>query len=116
MDKAGNCLGRVVRRLDSPEAALAWLVAAWPTIVGKTLAAHTRPLRCSSGSLEVVADAKPWQKQLEDMKASFSARINQSWGRRLVREITFVGTKPGPNRIPRELDNDYTPFVRRRKT
>ena len=114
MERAGNFLGGALRRMKKPEAALAWLSTAWPSIVGKTLAAHTHPTRCDSGRLEIAADAKAWRNQLESMKAEFCARVNQAWGGNLVREVKFV-TKPGPRRLSREADNDHTPFIRRRK-
>jgi predicted nucleic acid-binding Zn ribbon protein len=115
MDRAGEILGKVVRRIDRPEAALAWLTSSWTTIVGKTLAAHTRPVRCQSGCLEVAADGKGWRNQLEGMKREFCGRINQAWGGSLAREIKFVAAKPGPNRLAREFDNEHTPFVRKRR-
>jgi predicted nucleic acid-binding Zn ribbon protein len=131
MERAGDLLGRVARKLGHPHAALAWLSSSWPQIVGKTLAAHTRPLRCAGGVLEIAADAKPWQKQLDEMTGDFCARINQAWGRALIREVKFVVPKrgtsatsaagsprnsgPGPQRLSYELDNDHTPFIRRRK-
>src|ERR1700681_4675023 len=49
VERAGEFLGRVAQRLGKPEAAIAWLGAAWPSIVGSALAAHTRPVRCESG-------------------------------------------------------------------
>ena len=64
--------------------------------------------------VEIAADGKGWRKQLESMKSEFCTRINQAWGGRLVREIKFV-SKPGPRRVPRELDNEHTPFVRKRR-
>jgi predicted nucleic acid-binding Zn ribbon protein len=115
MERAGEFLGRVVRRLERPEAALAWLVGAWPSIVGQALAAHTRPVACQAGRLEVSADAKAWRTQLEALAHEFCGRINQAWGGNLVREVCFVAAKPGPKRVPREFDNEHTPFVRRRK-
>jgi predicted nucleic acid-binding Zn ribbon protein len=136
MKKAGDLLGRVARKLNRPEAALAWLSASWPQIVGKTLAAHTRPLDCAKGRLEIAADAK-WHNQLEHMTRDFCARINEAWGAMLIHEVKFIATKrgagtvdrahadgdvadkhknkPGPGRLPYELDNEHTPFVRRRK-
>jgi len=116
MERAGEFLGRVVRRLDRPDATLAWLVGAWPTIVGQALAAHTRPVQCREGRLEVAADASAWRAQLEPMTREFCARINRAWGGNLVREVRFVTAKPGPHGIPRELDNEHIPFVRRRKS
>jgi predicted nucleic acid-binding Zn ribbon protein len=115
MDKAGQVLGRALHRLNRPEAALAWLESSWPKIVGKALAARTRPLRCANGCLEISADNKAWRKQLEDMKPEFCARINEAWGGKLIREVKFVAAKPGPRRISHELDNEHTPFVRRGK-
>jgi predicted nucleic acid-binding Zn ribbon protein len=116
MEKAGTFLGRVARKLNRPEAAIAWLGTAWPTIVGKALAAHTRPLRCEGGYLIIVADGKPWQKQLEGLKREFCGRINQAWGGTLVHEVKFLAAKPGPKGVSRELDNDHTPFIRKRNS
>lgn len=134
MNKAGDLLGRVARKLNRPEAALAWLSSSWPHVVGKTLAAHTRPLRCEKGCLVVEADAK-WHKQLQHMTRDFCARINEAWGSTLIREVKFMATKriatmdrargngnasaarggkPGPKRLPYELDNEHTPFIRRK--
>ncbi|HEY6464777.1 MAG TPA: DUF721 domain-containing protein [Candidatus Acidoferrales bacterium] len=127
MQKAGDLLGSAVRRMKRPEATIAWLASAWPTIVGKMLAAHTRPLRCENGRLEVAADRKDWKSQLEPMTREFCARINQAWGSKLVTEVKFVatprsamnrdsdGSKPGPKRATRESDNEHLPFIRRRK-
>lgn len=126
MHKAGDLLGGAVRRMKRPEAALAWLTSAWPTIVGKMLAAHTRPVRCDAGCLEIAADRKDWKSQLEPMTREFCARINQAWGGKLVTEVKFVatpriaakdsnGAKPGPKRATRETDNEHLPFIRRRR-
>ena len=87
MERAGKILGRTLRRLERPEAAIAWLSSTWPQIVGKLLAARTRPVRCENGRLEIAADTKAWQKQLESMKREFCARINQAWGGTLIREV-----------------------------
>jgi predicted nucleic acid-binding Zn ribbon protein len=116
MERAGNFLGRVVRRLERPEAALAWLSAAWPGIVGNALASRTRPIRCESGRLEIAAESKAWRKQLDEMKREFCARINQSWGGPLIREVKFTAEKPAPKHICHEMNNEHTPFIRRRKS
>ena len=115
VEKVAEFMGRAVRRLERPEAALAWLTGSWATVVGKTLAAHTRPVRCESGLLEIATDGKAWRKQLESMKTEFRARVNQAWGGNLVREIKFVSAKPGPRRVPRELDNEHIPFIRSKR-
>ena len=114
MERVGKLLGRVARRMNRPEAAFAWLVGAWPSIVGKTLATHTRPVQLHSRCLEIAADTKAWKQQLDAVKHEFCERVNCAWGGDLIREVKFVAKRPGPKRVPREADNDHIPFIRRR--
>jgi predicted nucleic acid-binding Zn ribbon protein len=125
MERAGRFLGSALRRLQRPEAGIAWLTSAWPEVVGKTLAAHTRPVRCQAGHLEVIADGLAWQEHLQAIEHEFCAQINCSWGGDLVRDIRFVGAHQVPEspaasspassaRLPHEADNNHTPFIRRR--
>lgn len=116
MERAGNFLGGMLRQIKKPEAVVAWLSSVWPSIVGKTLAAHTHPIRCQAGRLEVAADNKAWQKQLEQMKSEFCAQVNKAWGSTLIREVKFAASKPGPRKLSREMDNEHIPFIRRRKS
>jgi len=115
MHRAGDFLGKVVRRFDRPEATLAWLEGAWSAIAGSALAGHTRPTRCVGGLLEVTADAKAWQQQIEGMKRELRDRVNRAWGGNLVRDVEFLAAKPGPKAANRESDNAHTPFIRRRR-
>lgn len=115
MEKAGQILGNALRQLNRPEAALAWLKTAWPSIVGPALAAHTRPVRSANGRLELLADSKIWQRQLESMQRELCNCVNRSWGAALVHEVAFLDAKPGSARLPHEADNDHTPFIRRRR-
>ncbi len=114
MEKAENFLGGMLRQLKRPEAAVAWLSGVWPQVVGRTIAAHTRPVRCAGGCLEVATDGKPWRVQLETMQKEFCAQVNRNWGGTLVREVKFVPATR-LRHISHEFDNDHTPFVRRRK-
>ncbi len=114
MERAGEILGKVLRRLERPEAALAWLSSAWPSIVGPSLAMHAHPVRCMAGCLELAVDGQGWQQQLETISHELCGRINRAWGARLVREVKFV-PEPMANRPPREADNEHTPFIRRRR-
>jgi predicted nucleic acid-binding Zn ribbon protein len=115
MERAGEFLGRVVRRLKRSDATFAWLVSAWPTVVGPTLGAHTRPVRCDGDCIELTADGKAWQHQLETMQSELCGRINRAWGGSLVREVKFVAAKPGLQGVRHETDNQYRPFIRRRR-
>lgn len=112
MERVGEILGRAMRRIPRREAPLAWLSAAWPSIVGQRLAARTSPVSCSEGTLEVAVGGKEWQRELSEMKEEFCRRVNQSWGGTLVREVRFVPGKGSAGRVRHELDNDHTPFVR----
>jgi predicted nucleic acid-binding Zn ribbon protein len=115
MEKAGDFLGSMLRRLDCPKALLPWVSSAWPSIVGATLAAHTRPLRLRAGCLELSADSKPWQKQLETMQRELCARVNESWGAALIHEVKFVAPTLSVPAISLEADNNHIPFIRRRR-
>jgi predicted nucleic acid-binding Zn ribbon protein len=114
MDRAGNFLGGMLRQLKRPEAAVAWLAGVWPQVVGTTIAAHTRPVRCTAGCLEVATDGKPWQIQLETMRGEFCTQINRTWGGNLVREVKFVAAAR-PRHISHEFNNEHMPFIRSRK-
>ena len=115
MERANEILGKALRQLELPEAALAWLTSAWPSIVGTALAAHVRPLRCVCGCLDLAADGIAWQQQLTSMRREVASRINRAWGASLVNEVRFTAAKPGPERrLRREFDNEYSPFIRRR--
>ena len=116
MERAGDILGKALRRLDRPEAGLAWLASAWPSIVGPALAAHTRPTRCIAGRLDLAVEGKAWRQQLEPMQRELCGRINQAWGGSLVREVKLIAAKTGSKRLPHETDNDHTPFIRRRRS
>jgi hypothetical protein len=50
------------------------------------------------------------------MKPEFCAQVNKAWGSTLIREVKFAASKPGPRKLPREIDNEHTPFIRRRKS
>src|ERR1700691_1308814 len=116
MEKAGDFLGKMLRRPDCPKAVLRWVSSALPSIVGTTLAAHTRPLRLKAGCLELSADSKPWQKQLETMQGELCARVNESWGAALIHEVKFVAPAPiAAAPLSREADNNHIPFIRRRR-
>jgi predicted nucleic acid-binding Zn ribbon protein len=113
MERASDFLGPALRRLNDPRAAFAWLASSWPGLVGASVAAHTRPISCKAGLLEITADGKAWGDQMESMKNHLRARINAAWGKPLVQHIRI--SAPVKSDTPRESDNSYTPFVRNPK-
>lgn len=114
MERVSDFLSGVARRLARPEAALAWLRSAWPSIVGPALAAHTRPSACHAGVLEIAADGHGWRAELEAMKPQFCERVNHAWGAALVRDVKFTASRAAA-RPSREADNNHLPFIRRRR-
>ena len=113
MERVADILGPTMRQLAHPHAALAWLEGRWPALVGEQLAAHTRPARCSGGFLKVSVDGKDWQDQIGGLEKELRDRINAAWGRELVREVRLVRQTRGRKTVPREIDNEHTPFIRR---
>ena len=120
MERAGQFLGSVLRRLRDANAAIAWLRSVWPQVVGKTLAAHIDPITCENGRLEVAADSEEWARQIRSMERELCAQINCAWGGDLVRDIRLVqsdhelGVTPPKRHFPHEFDNQHVPFIRRR--
>lgn len=115
MERAGNFLSNVIRRINHPDATFAWIESAWPSVVGPQISAHARPLRCVGQRLEISADSPAWRAQITGMEQHLRTRINNAWGGTLVREVSFVSRNASSPRPPRELDNSHTPFIRRRK-
>lgn len=113
MDRAGNFLGHVIRRMNHPDGRQAWLESAWPSLVGPQLAAHTRPLRSVGNRLELFADSGAWQQQVLEMEQDLRARINHAWGGTFVREVACASSPPPT--MGREFDITHTPFIRRRR-
>ncbi|HKS81873.1 MAG TPA: DUF721 domain-containing protein [Candidatus Acidoferrales bacterium] len=114
MEKAGTFLGRVARRMNQPNAALAWLKASWPSVAGHAIAEHSRPTACEAGRLQVVVDATEWGNQVESLKGVLCNKVNSAWGRVLVKEIEIVAQKSNSSHTSVESDIHHTPFIRRR--
>ena len=53
------------------------------------------PRAATGGLLEVTADAKAWQQEIEGMKRDLRDRVNRAWGGNLVRDVEFLAAKPG---------------------
>lgn len=111
MERISQILGQTIRRIDRPEATLAWLVAAWPELVGSSLAVHTRPVRCDRGRLDIATDAGHWAVEIGILERELCKRINDAWGTKLVGQVTVVA--PSESRVTRPFDNRHTPFIRR---
>lgn len=112
MERAGDLLGVALRKMQDPSVAAAWLQARWPSLIGSPMAAHLRPISCARGVLKVNADSREWKNQAEAMEQQLRERVNQSWGKTLVRELRVELTRER-KRLSYEVDNHHLPFLRK---
>ena len=83
--KVSDSLPSVTRRIGGPDgAAFVTLVSRWPQIVGPVVAAHSRPLRLSGGTLTIAVDQAGWATELTYLEASLRARIDEAVGPEVV--------------------------------
>jgi predicted nucleic acid-binding Zn ribbon protein len=112
MERADKILRTALQRMKDPDAARTWLDASWMSLVGKPIAAHTRPASLRKGIIEIEADSKQWKSQVEAMNSLLCERINHAWGGSLVHRIRIELVTRRGRRIPYAEDNTHTPFVR----
>ncbi|WP_430868005.1 DUF721 domain-containing protein [Demequina aurantiaca] len=77
----------------------------WREVVGDQIADHCEPLGFDEGILTVKAKSTAWATQLAIMSGQIRHRINEEFGRDIVREIKVVGPttrswKKGPRTVP----------------
>ncbi|MFZ0634599.1 MAG: DUF721 domain-containing protein [Candidatus Acidiferrales bacterium] len=116
MKRLGEILAPALRRTAARQSPFKWLAGTWPAIVGRRLAAHTRPSKLAEGVLDVAVNGRDWRNELEGVSVEFCSRVNEAWGGALVREIRFWVDRIGTPRLPHELDNEHMPFVRSRRS
>jgi hypothetical protein len=59
-------------------------------MVGRRLAAHTRPVSWGKGRVDVAVENPEWQRQLEGLSQDVQKQVNRWWGIDLVHEVRFV--------------------------
>jgi predicted nucleic acid-binding Zn ribbon protein len=76
----------------------------WEEIVGRDLAAHTRPDHFADGELAVTADSTAWATQVRLLAPALVARLNTELGDGTVRRVKVRGPAPprqrGAWRVP----------------
>lgn len=70
----------------------AWLI--WDKLVGKQIAQRARPLRFRQGILEVQVDHPVWMQQLQMLKPTILAKLNQQLPNA---DITDIYLRKAPN-------------------
>ena len=88
-------LDKVTRALGGPEASvLAAVFGRWKEIVGATVAAHSRPVSLTGGTLTIAVDQPGWATQLTYLEGDLRRRIAEVSGSDVVRGVR-VTVRPG---------------------
>jgi predicted nucleic acid-binding Zn ribbon protein len=86
------------------QAAMGSVFGRWEEIVGRDLAAHTRPDSFSDGELAVTADSTAWATQVRLLSSALVRRLNAELGDGTVRRVKVRGPAPprrrGAWRVP----------------
>jgi len=62
----------------------------WPTIVGRSVAAHTQPLKLREGVLTVAVDDPAWASQLRFLAGDLLERLVEEPGGARITRLDFV--------------------------
>ncbi len=93
MERAGRLLGklRIPAGCVSPEELAR---AAWPSAVGKKIAARSNPVSLVRGCLLVEVEDTLWQRQLTTMRSQIVQRMRDVAGTDIVKDIAFRPMMP----------------------
>lgn len=75
-------------------AAVGSVFGRWAEIVGRDLAAHTRPDTFADGELAVIADSTAWATQVRLLAPALIGRLNAELGDGTVRRVKVRGPAP----------------------
>ena len=73
------------------QAAMGAVFGNWPEIVGREVAAHTRPESFDDGELTVTADSDAWATQVRYLAPKVLARLAEELGTGTVRHLRVHG-------------------------
>jgi hypothetical protein len=91
VERVGTVLGKLDRRTNLHQRlAEARAFVNWSGIVGRELAARTRPLRLADGRLFVLAPGSALRQELTFHQRTILQRFNDFAGRRLARTVVFL--------------------------
>ncbi len=91
MESLSKFLPGFLRRIASDNGiALIFLQELWPQIVGKEMAAHSRPLSLGKKTLLISVPSEVWQNELTELTSTLLGNINNYWQLSLVERITFT--------------------------
>jgi hypothetical protein len=91
LDRLASALGGGGARAST----LASVFAAWPDLVGESVAGHCRPRALRAGRLVVVVDEPAWATQLRWLEADLLGRLAEVLGEGQVTAVEVVVGRPG---------------------
>ena len=93
MEQIGGDVRNELARFG-PAGGMAEIVAAWPEVVGDSIAANAWPARLArDGTLHVSVSSSPWAFELAQLEPEISARLAHALGEDRPRRLRFA---PGP--------------------
>ena len=75
----------------------------WPEVVGSAIAVRAEPIRIINGTLTIAVSSGPWMQELTFLKKMLKAKLNDSLGGEVVKEIVL---KSGNVSKTATTDND----------
>ena len=95
MKRIGSDVRRELGRFG-PVGAMPEIVAAWPGVVGETVAANAWPARVArDGTLHVNASSSTWAFELQQLESEIADRLRAAVGADAPRRLRFA-----PGRLP----------------
>ena len=92
----GGVIEKVVKSLGISRSYHGWLVVSkWPEIVGERVAARSRALRYSEGTLQVAVPDDTWRQELSMEREAILRKIHGYPFGRVVKELRFVQGEKG---------------------
>ncbi|HUQ94396.1 MAG TPA: DUF721 domain-containing protein [Bryobacteraceae bacterium] len=100
MERAGRILGKLKIKAIEVAGVKTYHLApgAWPAAVGKTVAAHTRPVFLDGTRLIVEVEDAIWQAQLGALRPSILGQLDHVLGSGIVSSLDFRVAPP--RRLP----------------
>jgi hypothetical protein len=93
MERIGEAVRGELGRFGST-GSMADLVAAWPRVVGETVAANAWPARIGrDGTLHVAASSSVWAFELGQLESEILPRLREALGEAVPKRLRFA---PGP--------------------
>ena len=83
---------------------VASVTARWREVIGDQIADHCEPVSFDEGALLLRASSSAWATQMQLMSGQVRHRLNEEFGREVVKELRFIGPSDknwvkGPRRV-----------------